>query len=301
MPIYLPPISRRRFLAGALAAGASLPRWTLAEEAESREDARASRYLLMSDVHMGAHFKQEKHGVRPAEEFSRAIEQILALRDRPERVIAAGDYAIGWGNHGDYKMFHELIARLREAGMSCRFAMGNHDERKPFFDEVPGVKNLIDPHAQSLGKYVYVMETPRANWFFLDSLHEKDRNLGTLGEPQLNWLAKALDARPDKPALIVGHHNPSLSSELRDTAAFYAVITPRKQVKAYIFGHTHRWSLNQHEGIHLVNVPTISAWKEDDQPRGFLTAELHGKGMNLTLFTLGHKEGKRHELTWREA
>ena len=300
MPTYLPRISRRQFLAGALATGVSLPRWSFGEEVERAEAGRSSRYLFMSDVHMGPHYEAEKHGVRPAVEFSHAVAQILAMKDRPERAILAGDYAIGWGNHDDYKMFHKFISRLSEAGMSCRFAMGNHDNRAPFLEQFPRAKELLDPHAGTLGKYVHVMETSGANWFFLDSLHEKDRNLGVIGEAQLKWLANALDARPDRPAIVVGHHNPSSGSELRDTAAFYEVIAPRRQVKAYVFGHTHCWGLDKHQGIHLVNIPTVSAWKDHDQPRGFLTAELHETGMTLTLFALGHKEGKEHELTWRK-
>jgi 3',5'-cyclic-AMP phosphodiesterase len=301
MPIYLPPISRRQFLAGALAAGASLPLLSFGEETEGSKTPNSSRYLLISDVHVGAHFESKKHGVKPAVQFSHAIDQILAMKDRPKRVIAAGDYAISRGNHDNCKMFRKLTHRFSEAGMSCRFALGNHDSRKVFLDEFPRAKELIDPHAESLGRYVHVMETLHANWFFLDSLHEQDINLGVLGQPQLKWLANALDARPDKPAMIVGHHNPSLKNPKRDTAAFYDVIVPRKQVKAYIFGHTHCWKLDHHEGIHLVNIPTVSAWKESDQPRGFLTTDLHKNGMTLALHTLGHAERKEHELKWRKA
>jgi len=300
MPIYLPPISRRQFLAGTLAAGASLPLANFATGGESPRELNPAHYLLLSDVHVGAHFKDKKHDVRPAEEYARAIEQILALRDRPRRVIAAGDYAISWGNEGSYRMFREQTSRLSAAGMSCHFAMGNHDTRRPFLDEFHAAAELIDPHAKGLHKYVYVMETAQANWFFLDSLHETDRNQGQLGQAQLEWLANALDARRNKPALIVGHHNPSLHSDLRDTAAFYEVIVPRGHVKAYIFGHTHRWGLERHEGIHMVNIPTVSAWKENDQPRGFLTALVHHDGMALALHVLGHEEAKHHDLTWRK-
>lgn len=299
MPIYVPPISRRQFLAGALAAGASMPLLSLGGEGESWEGGDSSEYLLISDVHIGPHLDSLKHNVRPGVEFSHAIEQILTLKKRPKRVIAAGDYAISHGDHGNYRMFHKLTSRLSEAGMSIRFAMGNHDTREPFFEAFRGAKNLIDRNAGALGKYVYVMETPRANWFFLDSLHERDRHQAQLGEAQLKWLAGALDARRDKPALIVGHHNPSLASSLRDTAAFYKVITPRKQVKAYVYGHTHCWNLAKHEGIHLVNVPTVAAWKDRDQPRGFLTANLHRDGMGLALHVLGHKERKEFDLNWR--
>jgi 3',5'-cyclic-AMP phosphodiesterase len=300
MPIYLPPISRRQFLAGALAAGTALTHWPFGAEAEAGEGTLSSRYLLISDVHVGTHLRDKKHDVRPGVEFSDAIKQILGMSDRPKTVIAAGDYAMSHGNQGNCKMFYELMSRFSEAGLGCYFALGNHDSRRSFLDEFPRAKELIDPHGKALGRYVHVMETPLANWFFVDSLHENDRNLGVLGEPQLHWLAHALDARPDKPALVVGHHNPSLKSHLRDTAAFYDVITPRKQVKAYVYGHTHEWNLDKHEGIHLVNVPTVSAWKDDNQPRGFVAAELHRRGMALALHTLGHHEGKQYDLAWRK-
>jgi 3',5'-cyclic-AMP phosphodiesterase len=301
MPIYVPPISRRQFLAGVLAAGASLPHWSFGDELDSSGSTRSPRYLFISDVHVGAHMKDEKHHVQPAIEYSRAIDQILALKERPRHIIAAGDYAISRGNPDNCKMFHKLTSRLSEAGMDCHFALGNHDSRKTFLDEFPGAKELIDPNARALGKLVYVLETPRANWFFLDSLHAHDINLGVLGEAQLNWLAAALDARRDKPALIVGHHDPLPHSDKRDTAAFYAVITRRRQVKAYIFGHTHAWGLAAHDGIHLVNIPTTAAWPKGEQSRGFLTATLHEHGMALKLHTLGHKKGEEHELTWRKA
>lgn len=301
MPIYLPPISRRKFLAGALAAGASLPGWAFGKEVEEHEEAESSRYLLFSDVHLGPHHQDEKHGVKPAVEFTRAVDHMLDLKNLPRRAVVTGDYAISWGNLGDYKMLRELTSRLSRAGVSCRFALGNHDTRKAFLEEFTDAREMIDSHAKELGKLVYVWETPHVNWFFLDMLHENDREMGIVGESQLGWLARSLDARRNKPALVVGHHNPVLDSKIRDTAAFYDVIVPRRQVKAYVYGHTHRWHLGEHEGIHLVNVPTVSAWKEADQPRGFLTADLHNHGMKVALHAVGSRDVKEHELAWREA
>lgn len=57
----------------------------------------------------------------------------------------------------------------------------------------------VDP--DSLGKFVAVLETPRANWFLLDSNNPPDGTAGRLGKAQLDWVAKELDARPDRPAI----------------------------------------------------------------------------------------------------
>ncbi|MGB7933682.1 MAG: hypothetical protein WCH04_15950, partial [Gammaproteobacteria bacterium] len=66
----------------------------------------------------------------------------------------------------------------------------------PFHDAISwpaGEPPVIDKH-------VSILETPRANWFLLDSLQRTNDLLGRLGEVQLQWLAKALDARADRPA-----------------------------------------------------------------------------------------------------
>ena len=54
-----------------------------------------------------------------------------------------------------------------------------------------------------MGVQAGVIELPHANLVLLDS-----GKRGVLGEEQLDWLAKELDQRADKPALIFGHFNP---------------------------------------------------------------------------------------------
>ena len=58
------------------------------------------------------------------------------------------------------------------------------------------------PEKEQIGIQADVIELPHANLVLLDS------GKGTLGDQQLNWLAKQLDKRADKPALIFGHYNP---------------------------------------------------------------------------------------------
>jgi len=128
---------------------------------------------------------------------------------------------------------------------------------------------------------------------------------GLLGREQLAWLARELDARPDKPALVLAHHNPEplfTASGLEDTAPLLQVIEPRRQVKAYFFGHTHAWRVARQGGIHLVNIPAVAWLFDKKQPRGFLTARLLADRAELTLHALdpNHaKHGQRIELPWR--
>jgi 3',5'-cyclic-AMP phosphodiesterase len=127
-----------------------------------------------------------------------------------------------------------------------------------------------------------------------------------LGAEQLDWLARSLDANRKKPALIVIHHNPAIgdkASGLKDSEALFEIIRPRKQVKAYIFGHTHIWRVQQDpSGIHLINLPpTAYVFRENDPP-GWVHAMLERNGMKLELRCVNPAHSLHAEVTrlqWR--
>jgi 3',5'-cyclic-AMP phosphodiesterase len=302
MPIHLPPISRRRFLTGTLAAGAGalLTQWTWAKEPA----AVPNRFLLLSDLHVGTRREDERHGVKPAKNLTSAVEQILAQKQPAAGIIVSGDCAFLGGEKGDYRLLGEVIEPLRKAGSAIHFALGNHDHRERFAAAFPDAQKETVAESKALAKFISIVETPAANWFLLDSLQVTRQTDGELGKAQLAWLAKALDARPNKPALLVAHHNPDfvMGHGLKDAKAFWDAIVPRKQVKAYIFGHTHAWLVDRRSDIHLINVPTTAWTFSRNQPRGFVAAELRPDGATLTLHSLDPKQPKHHEKTelkWR--
>ena len=90
----------------------------------------------------------------------------------------------------------------------------------------------------------------------------------------------------------------------RDRAeAVFEVIRPRKQVKAYIFGHTHKWEVRQDEsGIHLINLPPVAYIFRAGDPAGWVHATVEQSGMRLELRSVdpSHKaHGEVVKLEWR--
>ena len=60
--------------------------------------------------------------------------------------------------------------------------------------------------ARPASRHVSVIEADRANWFLLDSLEQVNVTHGLLGKEQIGWLARALDARPDKHPEMEAEH-----------------------------------------------------------------------------------------------
>lgn len=303
MPLYVPPVTRRRFLAGSLAAGAG---WFVRgnrRQAWGDEPERAHRWALFSDTHIAADPAAIQGQTNMTDNFRQAASQLIARRPLPAGVIVSGDCAYRDGQSGDYRQLAELVAPISTAGLETHLLLGNHDHRQRFRDEIlkgPDPSPLPDHH-------VAVILGERANWFLLDSLRHTLETPGELGQRQLEWLAAALDAHADRPAIVVGHHNPVIKgapSGLADSDALFEVLAPRKQVKAYIFGHTHHWRTYERGDIHLVNLPPVAYPFQARDPSGWVQVELAPEGMTLELVALDDKHpahGQRVELKWRAA
>jgi len=301
MPITLPPLSRRQFLARSAAAASALALAPLLRGADV-STVDADRFALLSDIHIAADRAKVSRMANMADNLVKAVAEVTKLSPRPVAGFINGDLAFGTGESGDYATMLELLKPLREAGLPLHVTMGNHDHRARFLAAVPAEQVDKSPVAD---RVACLVESPRANWFVLDSLMQTNETPGVVGEEQLKWLAGALDAREAKPAIVMVHHNPDLDpthKALTDTAALLALLTPRKQVKALLFGHTHAWSVKQQDGLHLVNLPAVAYPFQDGYPIGWVDWQLADDGAKLELRCVdpGHKQqGERHELKWR--
>src|SRR5438105_4857434 len=144
MPIYLPPISRRRFLGAAFAAYFSS---RFGSRLAFAADADPNSLALLADTHVAADrttvFKERKtpdphspvvREVNMADNLSAVVKQLAAWSPRPAAALIVGDLARKDGQAGDYAAFLELLKPLREIGLPLHLTLGNHDHRERFAD-----------------------------------------------------------------------------------------------------------------------------------------------------------------------
>lgn len=305
MPLHMLPPTRRDFLQTTLAGGTAwlASRYSGAAESESNDQW----WALLSDPHIAGDPKKSARGITMLDCLNQIIDEILAESSPPEGVIINGDCAYSRGLAEDYATLSTALRRLSNAGLPIHMTMGNHDDREPFYDA------FVSQRAHSAlvdGKHVSILATPAANLFLMDSLLEVNVVTGELGQPQLDWLAAALDAHSDKPAIVFAHHNLQFQLKesqttiggLKDSQLLVDLLGSRPHVQAYVFGHSHHWSVGQwQDDLHLVNLPACSYVFNPAHANGWVKAKFGADQLALELRALDHshsQHGEQHELQY---
>ncbi|MGV3483579.1 MAG: metallophosphoesterase family protein [Planctomycetaceae bacterium] len=304
MPFHTVPLSRRSFLTQGTAAiaGLSVVRYGWGDQPATNPNVLA----LLSDTHIPESPEVSARGTNMTANLTQVVQEITQLVTKPAGVIINGDCAYLKGLSADYENLARCVAPLGDAGLPLHVTMGNHDDRAQLYASFQA-KRPDQPIVEA--KHVTVIETPRANWFLLDSLTQVNVVTGELGAVQREWLAQALAARTDKPAFVIVHHNPQFEPPaadqpwggIRDTKELMALLTRHKQVKALIFGHSHNWSIARHGDLNLVNLPPVAYVFAAGKPNGWVRAEVLEDRLVLELRTIdpAHKQhGERVELAW---
>src|SRR5438552_3539035 len=94
MPLYLPPLSRRKFLAGSVAAAAALVLGDALFGADERPEVDPHRFALLSDVHIAADPKAVLRGVTMADHLRSVVGEVAGLSLRPAAAAINGDLAL---------------------------------------------------------------------------------------------------------------------------------------------------------------------------------------------------------------
>ncbi len=304
MPLHLSRLSRRSFLAQGAVAVAGLTVLPNGFGAEGK--ANPNQLALLSDTHIPSAADFTTRETNMTSNLKQVVREVTALEVKPAGVIVNGDCAYLKGLPADYANFSQCIAPLSEAGLPVHLTMGNHDDRGPLFEALKSQK----PERPLLeSKHVSIVEMPHATWFLLDTLTKTDVVTGELGDAQREWLAKALVSRSDKPALVMAHHTPQFEPPtdgkvwggIKDTAEFVELLEGFKHVKAFIFGHSHDWSIKKRGNLQLVNLPPVAYVFAAGKPNGWVLAEIGESRLTLKLRTIDPRHaqnGERVELAW---
>lgn len=296
MPVSVSTVSRRDFIRSTLAFSAAMA-LPLSVRAAA-PPAAVDHFALLSDPHVSGGIFGSM-----GKRLSTAVKQVLEMPNPAQRVLVAGDCAYLTGETKDYREFIRRIQPLADAGLPVHMTLGNHDDREHFWEALP--REHTDANLKLRRQSMFIA-APQANWFLLDSLTVTNKSPGELGTDQLEWLAAELDAHPDKPALVMLHHDPVRNggqASLGDAAKLLALARPRRQVKALFFGHTHVWDVAQdRSGIHLVNLPAIGYTLKMRSFIGWVSCKVQRDAAVLNVRTINpnHREnGQVVRLNWR--
>ncbi|MGA0133722.1 MAG: metallophosphoesterase family protein [Opitutales bacterium] len=261
--------------------------------------------VLLNDTHVTA--VAHRRSPSPEDNLRANVRAILALPRRPAVVIINGDLALSVGTQADYRVLRECVTPLLDAGLKVHFNFGNHDVRSEFFAVFPearGATSLKD------GRHAAVIDLPNVRLLLLDTLKDSPAAPGILGAEQIGWILAQADASPEKPLVLVGHHNPQVGGDPRhypggilDTADLWPQLVGRHQVKAYLHGHTHEWTLASDNGIHVIStIASAYVFRPEINSTGWTLARFHPEGVELELRTQdpAHRwSGERKWLFWR--
>ena len=209
---------------------------------------------IISDMHTNP------GGYQPAK-LVRTVDEILRLNPRPRNVIALGDLAYLTGRPEEYALLKEILRPFEGSGIHLTLGMGNHDRRENFAACFPEHKaaSLLDD------RYVYVVETPRADFIVLDSLQQGEDETtwitpGALDEGQLAWLKERLFSYTDKPVFVMAHH------PIHETGIKNLLLDSPTSC-GYIHGHDHVWrtgwqkkNYSEYRILPTLCVPSTGHW-----------------------------------------
>jgi Icc protein len=285
-------LNRRQFLKGSLAWAAGVaalgPTRVLGEDREG-----CTRWAFLSDTHVAPDPDHHYRGFYPYRNLQEIAGQVGY--DPPDGVIITGDLA--WIN-GETESYENLMTLLAPVTVQrpVYLGLGNHDDRHDFARALgsrPGYGVTVGD------RHVAAVAAGPVRLIVLDSLLTA-RAAGLLGQSQRTWLKTILDGSDDRPTILFFHHRPRI--DLLDTRLLFDIIKPLAQVKAVVYGHSHRFGFSAYEGIHLINLPATGFNLSRSQPVGWVEARLTEKGGAFTLHALsGNRktDGCSEHLCWR--
>lgn len=194
--------------------------------------------VFISDLHIdGARHRFDYTSAK----LTHFVDEILAMRPLPRRILCFGDIAVSYGLAADYAAAKLILQRIADAGIDLHLTMGNHDRRSAFLKSWPEYgKNALVP-----GRFTRVISLGSADLVLLDTLKgsddraEKDMGPveGTIDPVQLEWFEKFV-AEANRPFFVGSHQYRDLYIDGQKPIARAA---KSGFFSGWIYGHDHSW------------------------------------------------------------
>jgi len=289
-------ISRRGFLKVSLTAVGGIIALRPGRSLANAEKGQA-RWAFLSDTHIAGDSENNYRGHYPYRNLQKAFAEIAA--DLPDGLVVTGDIARLTGQMEDYENFKRLLIPL-VGRRPMYLALGNHDDRNNFLDVFEQPASQKPPVK---GKHIVTVDAGPVRFILLDSLLTTNQTSGLLGKAQRTWLQRYLQSSDDKPVILFFHHSlRDDDGDLLDLPRLFDIVKPVTKVKAFVYGHSHEYGFSDFEGIHLINLPAVGYNFTDDQPLGWVEAQLTRDGGTFRLHTVDGnraREGRATPLRWR--
>lgn len=213
-------------------------------------NAEQVRLLHITDQHLFSDSNGQLLGINTAASFQAVINEIQHSNFEYELILATGDL-VQDHNREAYHRFAQMVKPLEKP---LFWLEGNHDTQ-PQMGQALSIYQQIQPHKHILaGKYWQII--------LLDT-HLEHLPKGELSVQQLDFLARTLQAYPERYTLIALHHNilPTQSAwldqhSLNNVDELAEVLFPFKQVKALLHGHIHQSVNTIWKGYRILATPS---------------------------------------------
>jgi 3',5'-cyclic-AMP phosphodiesterase len=266
-------------------------------DTRTAEHPRPNHFLLhLSDTHLIAAAEDLYGAVDSAARLAQIVEDIEASGMLPEAIVVTGDVA-DKGEPGAYARVRRILEPAAERlGAQVIWAMGNHDERGAFRQELFGLQPTDRPV-----DFVYDVNGLRV--ITLDT-SVPGRHHGELTSEQLDWLAEELSMPAPHGTILALHHPPvpsvqdlAVLVELRDQQAL-AEVVEGSDIIAIIGGHLHYSTTAVFAGI-PVSVASATCYTQDlstlgggtrgrDGAQSFNLVHVYGKNVVHSVVPIGH-------------
>lgn len=224
----------------------------------------------ISDTHVKRPGKLAYRQVDTAAMLRACVEQVMAVRPRPDLVLITGDL-VDRGDPVEYAYLRELLAPL---SLPMLVIAGNHDDRDAMRVAFPDATYL--PRS---GYLHYAVNRGPLRFIGLDTLIPGEGG-GMLCDERLQWLEATLSEAQDCPTLVMMHHPPFDTGiahmdekGLVGRETYAALIDRHPQVVATLCGHLHRMIHAQVGGRPAMTVPSpahqVVLALEPDAPSAF--------------------------------